>query len=103
MHGRCWRLTTSLSKSQYVNQLKKWGYQKYITDVPPSHWRTVDFKVTKAKKLKKNVNVYHKGKLVSQVAIAKQANGAHYTNPGQRYVQGPYSLSPSESNCLPVT
>jgi hypothetical protein len=59
------RSANDIRKSTYTTQLKKWGFSKYLKNVPDQHRKIVKYKVTKARKMGKKVNPYFNEQLVT--------------------------------------
>ncbi|KAF3018838.1 hypothetical protein E8E14_005866 [Neopestalotiopsis sp. 37M] len=59
-------------KSQYARRLSKWGFRKYSKETAPKHWKTANYKVSKAKKSGKRVQLVHKGSLVTEKVLRTQ-------------------------------
>jgi hypothetical protein len=59
-------MPTHPRKSQYVTQLRKWDFRKYIKDTDSSGWKIASHKVTKAKKSGKKVCLHHDGDFITE-------------------------------------
>lgn len=80
---------TRLRKSQYVSQLGKWNYTKYSKDTDPHDWKVAAYKVSKAKKRGKQVQLHLKGNLVTGKVLRTRG---YLTSLDQMQLEGESSI-----------
>jgi hypothetical protein len=54
-----------IRKSWYTKQLKNWGFRKNLKNVTPYDCEIASYKVTKARKIGRKVDLYFRGKLIT--------------------------------------
>jgi hypothetical protein len=52
-------------KSWYTTQLKKWGIRKNLKDVTPHDCKVASYKVARARKIGRNVDLYFRGQHIT--------------------------------------
>ncbi|KAH6999192.1 hypothetical protein BKA56DRAFT_650322 [Ilyonectria sp. MPI-CAGE-AT-0026] len=83
------------SKSQYVLQLGKWNYKKYSKDTDPHDWKVAGYKVDKARKRGKEVQLHLKGNLVTGKVLRTRG---YLTSLDQLQLEGSSPRTPPNFN-----
>lgn len=55
-----------IRKSWYTTQFKNWGFRKNLKDVTPHDCEIASYKVTKARKMGRKVDLYFRGQRITQ-------------------------------------
>ncbi|KAK7414165.1 hypothetical protein QQX98_006951 [Neonectria punicea] len=83
------------SKSQYVSQLGKWNYTKYSKDTDPRDWKVAGYKVSKARKRGKQVQLFLKGNSVTGKVLRTRG---YLTSLDQLQLEGSSPRTPPDFN-----
>lgn len=54
-----------IRKSWYTTQLKEWGFRKNLKDVTPHDCKVASYKVNKARKMGRKVDLYFRGQHIT--------------------------------------